>query len=242
MDVKTLTRRPDVIKQVFTTLPDESVIANKTISLCFPKRFEEAGLAEVYESIRCIGMVGVISGDSFASIASLGQFEFTPGDVVENRIEGETYVWMTFEKGEQVIRSLHIPVDALLTYDYMNEFTKYGRIPWYLDYEHVLSVIDESAYVTGSRTGDTAQAVRVLYSITCRDPTNPDVAFRYGKGLEDPTVKPLVIGMNNPSQLLTGTFARFSGGYLADNTIAGLQEDASEMTAIESILRGVPDA
>lgn len=241
MDVSTLQFDKAAIYQALDIQPDHSIIAKKPITVCFPKQFERAGLAEVYDVVNCVGIVGLISEGKYCCLGVLGRFNFTPAVIAEELVDGNMYVFMHFEPGETVLASLYIPIDALIVYDYFLECTKYARIPWYLDFEKFLSIIDESVGIVGTPTGSSAQVIRVIYALTCRDPNNPDIAFRYSDSLNDPSVKPLVIGMNNPSQLLTGTFARYSGGYLSDNVIAGLLEGQSEVSQLEEILKGIPN-
>lgn len=241
MDIAHLEHDKGYILNSIRTLSDNSVIATRKVDVFFPKRFEDHNLAEIYDTIRCIGLVGIVAGNKYACLGVLTRFAFSAGDVSETNINGDTYVVMHFEPGETIIESLLVPADPLITYDYFLEFIKFARIPWYIDFEKLLDVIDESRVIAGSFSGSCAQVIRVLLSLTCRDPDNPDVEFRYGNNISNPNVKPLIIGMNNPGQLLTGTFARFSGGYLADNTIAGIQEGPTEITELEKILKGIVD-
>lgn len=241
MDVSTLQFDKRAIKEALETQPDHSIIAKKPLIVCFPKQFEHAGLAEVFDVVSCVGMVGIVCEGKYCCLGVLGRFNFTAAVISEEIVNGEMYVFMHFEPGETVVGSLYIPIDALIVYDYFLECTKYARMPWYLDFEKFLSIIDESTGIVGTPTGSSAQVIRVIYTLTCRDPNNPDIAFRYSKDLENPSVKPLVIGMNNPSQLLTGTFARYSGGYLSDNVIAGLLEGQSDVSQLEEILKGIPN-
>lgn len=241
MDVSQLQHDKEYILSSLKTLSDHSVIATRKIEIFFPKKFEEHNLAEIYDSVSCIGLVGIVANNKYACLGVLSKFTFLAGDVSELNINGEAYVSMKFEPGETIIETLYVPADPLITYDYFLEFIKFSRIPWYIDFETLLSVIDESKQVAGSFSGSCAQVIRVLLSLTCRDPDNPDVEFRYGNNINNFNVKPLIIGMNNPGQLLTGTFARFSGGYLSDNTIAGIQEGPTEITELEKILKGIVD-
>lgn len=241
MDISKLTFNKNVIISSFRILPNGSAVATRPMVVCFPKRFEEAGYAEIYDKITCIGMVGIIVGNQYACLGVLASFTFLSADVSETLINGIPHYLLGFEEGETVIENMTVPVNPLTSYDFYIEFIKYARIPWYSTYEKVLAVMDEGKPVTGRSNGNSAQVLRVPLSLTCRDPDNPEIPFRYGKNLENPNKEPLIIGINNPGQLLTGTFARFSGGYLSDNTIAGIEETPSEMTALEEVLKGIPN-
>lgn len=241
MDVSNLVKDEGRAFSALTELPDGSVIANRPLKICFPKRFEENNFASVTDDVSCVGMVGIIVDNYYASISVLLRFIFKPGEIEEVVIDGSRFVVMGFEAGETVITRLRVATETMLGYYYYMEFCKYGNIPWYMDYEIVLAVLDEANYFTGKSTSDANQAMRVMFSLTCREPNNPDVAFRYSPALLIPNSVPLVIGVNNPGQLLTGVFSRYSGGHIAENTTAALLENDSAISEIEKIYKGIPD-
>lgn len=241
MDIAQLQHDPAAIERALTPQPDHSVIAKVPLKIYFPKRFEEAKLAEIYDKVTSIGLVGVVVGNKYACLGVLANLTFHPGDIAEEMIDGVPFVVLTFEAGETVIENLVVTKNALMVASFCEEFIKYARIPWYIGYEHILQIIDESPSFLGFSPASSPQVLRVIVSLTARDPVDPDVSYRYGKHLNDRSKPPMLIGMNNPGDLLSGTFARFSGGYLNDNIIAGLQEEPEEMQRLEEIFKGIPD-
>lgn len=241
MDVSNLIRDPGRVFAALTRLPDGSVIANRPLKMCFPKRFEENNFATITDEVVAVGMMGIIVDNHYASLAVLLRYTFLPGEIEEVIMAGERYIMMSFEAGETVIERLKVATETMLGYYYYMEFGKFANIPWYLDFEIVNAVLDEAKVCTGKAISEANQAMRVMYSLTCREPNNPEVAFRYSPAINIPNAVPLVIGVNNPGQLLTGVFARYSGGYITENTTAALLEDDTPMSDVEKIFKGIPD-
>ena len=242
MDISNLSYNPGRINSALVSLSDRSVIARKPLKIVFPKRFEENNFAYIGEDVTCVGMVGVIVEDCYAPIGVLMRFIFNSGEIEETVINGDRYIVLSFESSETVIKRLAAAVEPMLGYYYYMEFCKYGNIPWYFEYEKILAVLDEAKYYTGKSTSDTNQALRVLYALTARDPFDQDIPFRYSQYLENLEVKPKIIGVNNPGQLLTDVFSRFSGGYINENTTAAIMDETiREATDVEKILKGIPD-
>lgn len=232
---------PVVIERALIPQHDHSVIAKVPLKIYFPKRFEEARLAEIHDKVSSIGMVGVVVGNKYACLGVLATLTFHPGDIGEEMVDGVPYVVLSFEAGETVIENLIVPKNALISSTFCEEFVKYARIPWYISYEKVLQVIDESPSFLNFTFASCPQVLRVIISLTARDPDDPDISYRYGKNLNNKDKPPKLIGMNNPGDLLSGVFARFSGGYINDNIIAGLQEEPDEMQQLEEIFKGIPN-
>lgn len=242
MDFEKLKKDRERVNSALKVLPDGSVVAVKKVTVCFPKRFEQSNLAEISDTVTAILMLGVIYEDSYAFFGGMVRVVLKPGDIYEETIKNDRYYMLDFEPGNVVIEALTVPMDANIGYYYYLEFTKYARLPWYLDDADLLSIYDEAKFYTGKSMGTSNQAVRVLYALTCRDPQNLDIPFRYSPSLSDKSVKPRIIGINNPGQLLNSTFSRLASGYMSDNIISGILNPDTKVTNLEEVIRGLPAA
>lgn len=240
MDIEKLKKDKERVSAALKVLPDGSVVALKKVTVCFPKRFEQSNLAEVSATVTSILMLGVIYNDAYAFFGGMTTVVLKPGDIYEETINNDRYYMLDFEAGETVIESLTVPMDANISYYYYLEFTKYARIPWYFDENDLLSVYDEAKFYTGKAMGTCNQAIRVLYALTQRDPNNLDIPFRYSSAMKDPSIKPRIIGINNPGQLLNSTFSRLASGYMSDNIISGILNPDTKVTSLEEVIRGLP--
>jgi hypothetical protein len=242
MEIEKLKRDRERVLAALRVLPDGSLVALKKLTVCFPKRFEQSNLAEVANTVTSILMLGIVVGDCYAFLGGMTKVTLKPGDIYEETIKNDRYYMLDFEPGDVVIQSLTVPMDANISYYYYLEFTKYARISWYFDESDLLSVYDEAKFYTGKSMGACNQAVRVLYALTQRDPNNLDIPFRYSPAIKDPNIKPRIIGINNPGQLLNSTFSRLASGYMADNIISGILNQDTKVTSLEEVIRGLPAA
>ena len=229
------------INSALKVMPDNTVVALKKMTCYIPKRFEQSGLAEIGDSVNTIMAVGVVVDDYYSCFGSLTRFSMKPGDTSEEVIKGDRYYVMHFEPGDIVIENIFVPQDANLIYYFYLEFIKYARYPWYMDENVLLNIFDESSYFAGKKVGSSAQVLRVLFSLTMRDPVNLDIPFRYSPQFKDLSVKPRIIGINNPGQLLNSTFSRLSSGYMSDNIVSGILNPDTQMTTLEEVIRGLPE-
>uniref|UniRef100_A0AAU8KYC8 Virion structural protein n=1 Tax=Pantoea phage Survivor TaxID=3232176 RepID=A0AAU8KYC8_9CAUD len=240
MEVEKLKRDAGRVNSALQVMADGSVVALKKLTVCFPKRFEQSNLAEISDTVHVILMCGIIVGDAYGFLGGLVKVTMKPGDIYEETINNDRYYMLDFEPGDVVIESLTVPMDSNIGYYYYLEFTKYARISWYFDEADLLSVYDEAKFYTGKSMGTSNHAIRVLYSLVLRDPKNLDVPFRYSSGLKDPNVKPRIIGINNPGQLLNSTFSRLASGYMSDNIVSGILNPDTKVTTMEEVIRGLP--
>lgn len=242
MEIEKLKKDRGQINSALKVLPDGSVVALRKLTACFPKRFEQSNLAEISDTVTSILMIGIIVGDYYGFLGGMVKVNMHPGDIYEETIGNDRYFMLEFEPGDVVIESLTVPMDSNIGYYYYLEFTKYARIPWYLDVSDLLSVYDEAKFYTGKSMGTSNQAIRVFYALTQRDPKDLGIPFRYSSSLKDLNVKPRIIGINNPGQLLNSTFSRLASGYMTDNIISGILNPDTKVTHLEEVIRGLPSA
>lgn len=242
MSVEGLRREPHASfeAKVFTTLPDNSVIANRYLEIYLPKRFVDNGMATVSDKVTTAAVLGlVIPGECYAPMVALMDITLLPLNIRESNIKGVPYLVLEFEKGDTVIESLEVIQDPNKPYHYMLEFYYYAKIAWYMSHHEVEGMFDNAKAECGGDVGSSFQVPRVLSSIMFRDPDNPDQPYRYSKAIKEGR-PPLIVGLNNGSMLIDGTFAKISSGYLQDNTIAAIVNPDTKVTDYERIMRGIP--
>lgn len=227
-------------KRAITVLPDKSVIANRRLDVYVPKRFADNGMATVSDKVHTAAVLGlVIPGESYAPLIALMDITLVPLNIREASIAGVPYLILEFEKGDTVFESLEVIQDPNKPYAFMLEFYYYAKIPWYVNHLDVLGLFDNAKAECGAEVGSSLQVVRVLTSIMFRDPDDPFKAYRYSEAAKEGR-PPLIMGLNNGSVLIDGTFAKITSGYLQDNTLAAIVNPDDKVTDYEMIMRGIP--
>lgn len=241
MEVKDLKLDPNKISSVYTELEDGSVVANRSFEVYIPKRFTENGLAEVSDVVETTAVLGiVIPGECYAPLTALMKITLCPASIRDVSIEGVKYLVMEFEEGDTFIRNVDVPLDANTPFYYHMEFLVYAKIPWYVDKDTLTALFDSAGADLGKRVGSSPQVTRVINALQFRDPDNLDNVYRNSKAMIDGR-EPVIVGINNSSMLIDGTFAKLSGGYLNDNMLSAIINPDDKVTDLEKIIKGVPE-
>lgn len=240
MSVTELERNPEKVKKALEILEDGSVIANRNLSIHLPQRFVQNGLAEITDFVYTAPVLGItIPGECFSCFTSMLRLKMFPSDMQDVSIKGDKYISMEFFKDDLVFESIHSPIDANIPYFYFMEFVNYAKIPWFMDYHAHSSLFDSAATELGKQVGSSPQVMRVLCSIIYRDPDDLERSYRYSKAMKEGR-PPVIVGLNNPSMLISDSFSRLIGGYLADNTLAGIIKPSDKITGLDKLMRGIP--
>ena len=240
MNVDNLKRDPARVNALYIVQPDGSVVANRDFEIHLPKRFVENGMAEVGEVVTTAAVLGVVvPGEFYGLLSAMMDLTLMPLSVNETVIKGVPYLVLEFNKGDTVIENLTVIQDSNKPYAYMLEFYYYAKIPWYMNKNDVTSLFDKARQQSGADVGSSPQVMRVYTAMMFRDPDNLDKPYRYSKAMLEGR-EPVIVGLNNGPMLIEGTFAKASGGYLADNTLAAIINPDEKVTDLEKIIRGIP--
>lgn len=240
MDVDNLTRNASRIHKAYTVLEDNSVIANRPLEVFIPKKFVENGMAVVGEKVWTAAILGlVIPGECFAPLLAMMDVTLVPMSIREVAVKGVQYLVLEFDEGDTLIENLGVIQDPNKPHAYFLEFNLYARLPWYMNKDDLTSLYDYAEYECGGKVGSSPQVMRVFNSLQFRDPDNLDIAYRHSKAMVEGR-PPVIVGLNNSSMLIDGTFSKLLGGYLQDNTLAAIVNPDTKVTDLEEIIKGVP--
>lgn len=240
MEVGQLIRNTARIHKAYTVLEDNSVIANGPFEVHIPKRFVENGMATVGEKVWTAAVLGlVIPGECYAPLLAMMDLTLVPMSIREVAIKGVQYLVLGFDKGDTIIENLDVLQDPNKPHAYYLEFNLYAKIPWYMNKDDLTSLTDYAQYECGGKVGSSFQVPRVFNSLQFRDPDNLDQAYRHSKAMLEGR-PPAIVGLNNTSMLIDGTFPKLLGGNLRENTLSAIINPDTKVTDLEEIIKGVP--
>ncbi|EJI5696444.1 hypothetical protein NFI00_000147 [Salmonella enterica] len=241
MDVTKLAYNPKRIESLYTVMEDQSVVANRAFEVHIPKRFTENNMAEVTDVVTSVVVLGlVIPGECYGALIALMGCTMIPSGMREIGIDGEKYLVLEFEKGDTFIENLSVTKDPDMPYHYFMEFNVYARLPWYVQPKMLTSLYDNAKIDLGKAVGSSPQVMRVFNAMQFRDPDNLDNAYRNSKAMLDGR-PPVIVGLNNSSMLIDGTFSKLLGGYLSDNILAAIINPDTRATDFEKVIKGIPE-
>lgn len=240
MDVSGLKRDRAKIRKAYTINEDKSVTANRDMEIHIPKRFVDNGMATVGDKVSTSLVAGlVIPGECYSPWIALADVTMAPMGMREVGINGVQYLVLEFHEGDTLIENLRYIQDPNKNYAFFMEFNLYAKLPWYMSDKDFTSLYDHAGKQSGSIAGGTPQHMRVYASKMMRDPDNLDNEYRNSKAMLEGR-PPVIVGLNNGSMLIDGTYAKLTGGFLQDNTVAAMINPDTRVTDMEHIVKGVP--
>lgn len=218
---------------------EEQWITKTGCFIYIPKRFEEAGMAEIgeYSRIACIYMMVV--GGNYSIVNRCTMMHITPDTVSVVNINGDEYYEFGFNKGAVVTPNVNLVKNDTFTYNIYNELIAKGRVPLYLRYEDLSKVLLTAPYHAGLTFAPTNAVMEMVTAAITRDPKNYTRYYRaVSKGSADQVANPpAFIGLRNIQYGATNTTSKLMGSYLEIGVRSALVSPSTENEGVEDILR-----
>lgn len=237
-NINNLKRNPDKIKSSLKKVGD-SYIATKNLTIIFPERYIEKGLAFLGSSVNVVGIFIIIDDNNNYSIMNMpNMVKLQPNMTDDIEINDKKHIAMYFDNGDVVIENVNVVKKKAIIYDLFDEFLVHGNIPWYMDSNDVFNILSLSDKYTGSDIGNDPLGMELLTSIITR--TQDDKTVLYRKLAKNPEKmkksKPVFIGILNIYYTFSSTISKISGSYLKEGITAAVVNKEESSTKIEDMI------
>lgn len=236
---KDLIKNSELISGYFREVKDV-IIVDADIKIVFPERFVEKEFVFLGNTIRLLGIYGIIDdNNNYAyTLAPIFQ-ELSPSNVSEIMIDGVLNKVLEFKKGDIfMVDTTLVKTDAFI-YDLYNEFYIKGNMPWFLKYNETSEILLESNKYADSNIGNNPLAFEILSAIISRDSEDKT---KYVKNLIENDKQKLTqdvtyVGLNNIYYSYTNTGSRVIGGYYGSGISTAMVDPEKKSTDLMDILR-----
>ena len=226
-----LKRNPAAIKAVLYE-KDGKWYTKEKISIEFPKWYEEKNLLTNEAVSRLYGIFAFVLGDQY-SVSLIPTPIVTKPLMIEEIERGdETYYSFLYAKNTVVIESTKVVCEKLLSYNMFNSFFILNKLPWFLEYEDKLKVLDNLKYYGKSEIGSNPIANEIIVSFCERNAKDPNVFYR-----QNQTGGSVSIDLKDPYYAARNTVNRIGGSYYAEGLNSAIVQKEEAPSKIEKLVR-----
>lgn len=230
-------RKPDVLKNKFKIIKNMTITTDD-ISVMFPSRFINKGLCDIGDVVKVVGIYAVMDSHNNYSVVNTPIFQFlVPNNITDIEINDTEYKLLSFDKNSVFIPDNSLIVSDSFIYQIFEELFLNGNVPWYLDYNDLSSVFEESKKYAGSNIGNDSMAFEILSAIVSRSPIDKKIYFRQTLDKTNSGNKPEYVGLNNIYYSFDNTGAKILGSYFGDGLVSALVDPEKKTSTTAEILR-----
>lgn len=236
MNFQALKRDAERVKTTLVENPDGSVTTKTGCSIVIPERYIERELASVADEFQSLAIFAMVTPDGFYAVSTaIAMMRLNPISTTKVTYKEEAYLILEFAPGSIVMHATDVVKNEVLVYEVYNDFIDSGHIPWFLSYNDVLTLFEDSPHFTGMRLGSNRAVLSLIVSTIARSAKDRRVHFRLADPLNEKDL--FWIPFNSIIYGPKTTTARLMGAYFDTGLVAALttQNDAPER--VEDLLR-----
>lgn len=239
MDVTKLKRDASRIRSALKELPDGSLVTTKDLQIHIPARYHEKNLASSGNETYVVGHFAYVDTDGFYAVnRTNSMLRISPITQFKYNHEGEDFIVYEFPKGATVVENMDLIVNNDLPFDVFVFYIDQALVPWWLSYEDMGKLFENSAHYSEFRVGADVSIYEAMVATIARNPKNLNEYFRHTLKTAADADKPrgwvpfksVIFGPRSP-------MAKLLGNYINQAIPSALVNEADQIDSVEKHLR-----
>lgn len=226
-----LKREPQVI-QKYLTNKEDAYFTSHAMVIEFPQWYEVKGLYK-NESVHYLyGIFAMIVGDSYSVSLIPTVVTTSPVAVKEIDRDGVPYIQLLYAAGSKVLQSNKAIMQPFLAYDFFDGFFMQAKVPWFVEYEDLCTLMDNTVSYGGTNLGINQTSNELLCSFIARSAKDKRKFFRV-----NPTEKVAFVDLMDVRYSSLSTVNKLAGNYFNESLVSALVHKETQPTTLEKHVR-----
>ena len=236
--MKAKVRNAEKVLSLLSDLPGKPVIAKQQLTIQFPVRFTEVGLAKVGSDTFVFGLFVIIDEAGNYAVCNVNSLIELGKSLVEKEIiDGVEYLNFIFQPGDVIIKTKELICRPPLVYKAIDEFVFKGKVPWYVEYDDMGKLFDTAKHYAKTRAEILPSVTEFMAAYIARDSENR-INFIRETAKDYKDFKGLNwVPMQSVYWSAPGTVNKLAGAYFQDGIISAIVNPSERVDKIERILR-----
>lgn len=213
-------------------IKDDKIYTKEKTIIEFPKWYENKELIDIQDTTYLYGIFAIIIGDKYSVSVIPTLINTTPIIVTEVERENGTYIQFIYGKDDVLIDNINVVKKDLLSYNLFENFFIYAKVPWFIEYDDLIKIMDNLLIYANSNLGDNFIASELVTSFIARTRKDKSVFLR-----QDPTATPEFVDLTNVYFSALSTLNRIAGNYFVEGLTSALVQKEKEPTQLENLVR-----
>jgi hypothetical protein len=224
-------RDPKQIAQHLTNR-EGAFFTDQPLAIEFPAWYMTKGLYRNENIHYLYGVFAIVMGKHYAVSLIPTVVSTSPISVKEIEREDGTYIQLLYAAGSKVLQSNKAIMQPFMAYDFFDGFFLQAKVPWYIDYEDLCTLMDNTVSYGGTNLGINQTSNELLSSFIARDPQDKRKFFR-----TSPKGKPAFVDLMDVRYSSLSTVNKLAGNYFNESLVSALVHKEKSPTTLEKHVR-----
>lgn len=226
-----LTRDKNFIQKNLYVKDNQIYTKEKTI-IEVPKLYETKNLISIKDEINVYGIFAIIMNDKYSVSLIPTLLTTTPIDINEIDRNGETYLQFLYGKDSVLINSTNVIQYELMVFDFFEMFFLQAKIPWFIEYEDLIKILDNSEKYAKSKLGSNYIATEIIVSYITKLKEDKTKFYR-----QNPNKEYAYVDLMDVYHSVQGTLLKLAGNYFTESLTSAIVQKEKEPTKLTNIVR-----
>jgi len=213
-------------------IKDDKVYCKEKCTIEFPKWYLDKNLATIQEVVYFYGIYSLTIGDKYSVSVIPTLCQTTPIMIKEIDRDGVIYVQLLYGKDDCILNNIKVVKNELLSYNFFETFFMYARVPWYIEYEDLLRIMDNLPIYANSKVGDNFISNELITSFITRVKGKKNEFYRQNtaKGFE-------YVDLMNVYYSSLSTLSKIGGNYFKEGVVSAIVQKETKPSKLEIAVR-----
>lgn len=239
MDVKKLRRDPDAIRKILVETED-TTSTKVDCSIYVPAKFLDKGMAALGDDVYILGIFAIVVNEQFYGVVKAPTLvKVNPVETRREMIDDAEYLRLDFPAGSEIVLNKNVVLKDTLNYNIFDYFIDDGKVPWYLNYDDMLTLFEHGKRFTGVDIAPNEAIISMLVTFIFRD--NKDKMVYYRQKLKTATDKDKAawstVALHSVLYGPRSTLGKLTGARFDDGLASSLITRSERVDPIEKVYR-----
>ena len=166
-------------------------------------------------------------------------FKTVPLNVKEYKVGETEYIQLLYGKDTCIIENSEVVRKDVLSYNIFDEYMMAGRIPWFIEYEDVCTIMDNFVEFADSNAGKNLFANELIAAFVTRIKSDPSIYYRTAVTSKDRSqaTKYMFNGIDDVFYSAPNTLSKMAGNYYRNGVVSALIQPEKSIGDVEKAVR-----
>jgi len=213
-------------------IKDGKIYCKEKCIIEFPKWYEDKELATIQDVVYFYGVFSIIIGDKYSVSVIPTLCQTTPIMIKEIERDGVVYNQFVYGKDDCIISNTKVVKNELLSYNFFETFYMYARVPWFIEYEDLVRIMDNLPIYANSNVGGNFISNELTTSFITRVKDDKKKFFRQDSGK-----KFEYVDLMNVYYSALSTVNKIAGNYFMESMTSAIVQKEPKTTKLEDLVR-----
>lgn len=233
-----LTRDPKFIEGNLY-IKDDKIYTKVNTIIEVPKRYLNKELLEIKEYTHVFGVWAMRMGDKYSVGRIPCMFKTLPLNITEYKLNEVEYVQFLYGRDMCIFESNSVVMNNLLTYNIFDEDYMLGKMPWFMEYEDAVKIMDNFLTFANSNVGSNYVANEIITSFITRSKLDRSKFYRTVIANKNELKKKeyAFTGIDDVFYSAPTTLNKLAGNYYNDGVVSAILQPEKTIGGTEKLVR-----